>query len=566
MLTPTTATGTLGLVDADNKLLEVVVPSVDHPARTAVVLTAPPPTASARVGVDPAADARPARRSGLILAVVLLAALAINVETTVVNVALPTLNQALGSSIRGLQWIVDAYNLAFAALVLAGGTIGDRFGRRGTLVAGLGVFAASSVAAGLCTSTGQLIGARAAMGAGSALIYPTTLAIITNLFRDDPRRRAGAIGAWGAVSGLGVAVGPILGGALLQAFWWGSLFLALAPAAVIAAVLAWVVVPVSRDGRRAPLDRSGLLISVLALGALVYTIIEAPGRGWSSAATVGGFAVAAAASAAFVVVERRRADPLIDVTLFTNSRFSAASGAVTVAFFALFGFIFLITQFFQQLQHLGPLASGVRVLPVAVSIAVGSVLGVRLGLTRVGTKAVVGGGLLMLAAAFAWTATVGISVPYVVVAAQMILLGAGLGLATAPATDSIMGVVRPDQAGAGSAVNDATRQIGGTLGVAVLGSIYSTLYLSHLHQTGALGQLPPTARALAGQGLAQGLAVAGHLPPALGQPLRAAVQDGFLTGLHAGCLTASAACLLAAAAVAAFLPSHPRPAAGGIGR
>ncbi len=539
---------------------------VDQTAPAAAVLAAPALLTGVRGGPALAAGAPPVRRTGLIVAVVLLAALAINVETTVVNVALPTLSEALGSSTRGLQWIVDAYNLAFAALVLAGGTIGDRFGRRGTLVAGLAVFAGSSVAAGLCTSTGQLIGARAVMGAGSALIYPTTLAIITNLFRGDPRRRAAAIGAWGAVSGLGVAIGPILGGALLQSFWWGSLFLALAPAAVVAAVAAWAVVPGSRDGRRAPLDRPGLVLSVVALGALVHTIIEAPSRGWSSPATVGGFAVAAAAFAGFVVVERRRVDPLIDVTLFTNPRFSAASGAVTVAFFALFGFIFLITQFFQQLQHLGPLASGIRVLPVAVSIAVGSVVGVRVGLTRVGTKGVVAGGLLLLAAAFAWTATVGVSVPYGVVAAQMVLLGGGLGLATAPATDSIMGVVRPDQAGAGSAVNDATRQIGGTLGVAVLGSIYSTRYLAHLHRSGLLDQLPPTARALAGQGLAQGLSVARHAPPALGRPLRTAVQDGFLTGLHAGCLTASAACLLAAVAVTAFLPRHPRPATAGTAR
>ena len=506
---------------------------------------------------DPIDDAhRGAARPVLVLVVVLLAALAINVETTVVNVALPTLNAALGSSTRGLQWIVDAYNLAFAALVLAGGTVGDRFGRRGTLVVGLLLFAGSSVAAAYCTSTGPLVAARFAMGASSALIYPTTLAIITDTFRDR-RQRAAAIGAWGAVSGLGVAIGPILGGALLQVFWWGSLFLALAPAAVVAAVAAWRVVPDSREPRRPRLDVAGLLISVLALGSLVYTVISAPDRGWTSWQTLSGFALAAVALAVFVVVERNQADPLIDVSLFTNLRFSAASGAVTVAFFALFGFIFLITQFMQELQYLSPLETGVRILPVAISIAVGSVLGTRLGVGRLGTKAVVAVGLLLLTAAFTWAAFLQPSVSYLEVAAQMVLLGGGLGMTSASATDSIMGVVRPEQAGAGSAVNDATRQIGGTLGVAVLGSIYSTLYLQHLDRSADLAALPSAARNSARSGLAQGLAVADHAPAALTAGVRAGVSDGFIAGLHAGCLTAGAICLLGAVAVALALPAHP---------
>src|SRR4051794_17818897 len=207
---------------------------------------------------DPGAhDAPPRVRPILILVVVLVAALAINVETTIVNVALPTLNSALGASTRGLQWIVDAYNLAFAALVLAGGTVGDKFGRRGTLIAGLALFAASSVGAALCTSTGPLIGMRLVMGISSALIYPTTLAIITDTFR-DAKQRAGAIGVWGAVTGLGVAIGPILGGALLETFWWGSLFLALAPIALAAVLGAMLFVPASINDSGARLDRGGL--------------------------------------------------------------------------------------------------------------------------------------------------------------------------------------------------------------------------------------------------------------------------------------------------------------------
>ncbi|KAA0111826.1 MFS transporter [Mycolicibacterium sp. P1-5] len=492
-----------------------------------------------------------------ILAVVLVAAMAINVETTIVNVALPTLNSALGASTRALQWIVDAYNLAFAALVLAGGTIGDRFGRRGTLISGLVLFALSSVGAALCTSTGPLIAMRLAMGVGSALIFPTTLAIITDTFR-EPRRRAAAIGVWGAVTGLGVAIGPILGGALLEVFWWGSLFLALAPIALVAALATPIVIPASDRGREHHLDRVGLVLSVVMLGVLVYTIIEAPDRGWASAPTLVGFAVALIAAMTFAWWEHRHADPLIDVRLFTNLRFSAASGAVTVAFFALFGFIFLITQFMQLIQGDSPLETGVRILPVALSIAVGSIIGTRLAVTRIGTKVVVFVGLLLLAASFGWIAGSDLAVTYPTMAAQMVLLGSGLGLTTAPATDSIMGVVRPEQAGAGSAVNDATRQVGGTLGVAVIGSIFSTLYIRHLADSQALGVMPPTAQTTAREGLAQGLAVAGQAPPPLAGAVHGAVDNAFLAGLHAGCLTAAGVCVAGAAFVLAVLPAHPR--------
>lgn len=491
-----------------------------------------------------------------VLAVVLVASLAINVETTIVNVALPTLNSALGASTRGLQWIVDAYNLAFAALVLAGGTIGDKFGRRGTLIAGLVMFALSSAGAAMCTTTESLIVMRLAMGVASALIYPTTLAIITDTFR-EPKPRAVAIGLWGAVTGLGVAIGPIMGGALLEWFWWGSLFLALVPIALVAALAAPVVIPASSPDHSSRLDRVGLVLSVVMLGTLVYTIIEAPERGWTSAMTLGGFALSLVSGIGFALWERRQRDPLIDITLFANLRFSAASGAVTVAFFALFGFIFLITQFMQMLQGFGPLGTGVRILPVALSIAIGSVLGTQLAVTRIGTKAVVFVGLLMMAASFAWIHFIDLGVSYPEMAAQMVLLGGGLGLTTAPATDSIMGVVRPEQAGAGSAVNDATRQVGGTLGVAVIGSIFSTLYIRKLADSPVLQSLPAPARSTAEEGLAQGLAVAAQSPGSAAGAVRETVNDAFLSGMSAGCLTAAAVCLVGALFVLAVLPAHP---------
>ncbi len=495
-----------------------------------------------------------AARPVVVLVVVLVAAFAINLDTTIVNVALPALNRQLGAPTSSLQWVVDGYNLAFAALVLAGGNLGDRYGRRETLAAGLTLFALASVVAAICTNAGELIAVRFFMGAAAALIYPTTLSIITNTF-SDRSARAKAIGAWGAVTGLGVAAGPVAGGALLDHFWWGSVFLALIPVAALALVGTWLVVPRSRVPGRAPLDRAGLGLSIVALGSLVYTVIEAPSHGWLSARTLAGFVVAAVAFVAFARTEKRRDAPMLDVRLFTNLRFSAASGSVTVAFFSLFGFIFLITQYFQQLRGYSPLSTGVRILPVAASIAVASVIGTKLAV-RVGNKAVVAGGLVFLASAFAWISQAGASLSYEVIAAQMVLLGIGMGLTSASATESIMGVVRPGQAGAGSAVNDATREVGGTLGVAVLGSVYSTLYVHHLSAK-TFPNLPVGTLRSARSSFGAGQVAVSHLTGSAQAAFGHAVTGGFLSGLHAACGVASGVCLLGAVVVAVLLPSRP---------
>jgi EmrB/QacA subfamily drug resistance transporter len=493
------------------------------------------------------------RRQLIVLLVVLLSAYAINLDTTIVNVALPTLNLRLGAGTSSLQWVVDGYNLAFAALVLAGGNVGDRYGRRETLSVGLGGFAVASLLAALCTNVSELIAARFAMGAAASLIYPTTLSIITNTF-SDRTARAAAIGAWGGVTGLGVATGPIVGGVLLEHFWWGSVFVALIPVAAAALAGAWLFVPHSRQDGLAPLDRVGLGLSVVALGALIYTIIEAPGHGWASARSIAGFAAAAAVGAVFVRWERGRDAPMLDVRLFANLRFSAASLSVTVAFFSLFGFIFLITQYFQQLRGYGPLSTGVRILPVAFSIAISSVLGSKL-VVRAGNKAVAAAGLLCLAASFLRIGLSASLVSYDLIVAEMVLMGAGLGLTSTAATESIMGVVRPEQAGAGSAVNDATREIGGTLGVAVLGSVYASLYASHLRSHS--GGLPPALVQKAVSSFGSGRAVADRLGGAPGIAFGHAVTASFMDGLHAACFVAGAICVLGAAFVAGLLPSRP---------
>ncbi|HEX4467717.1 MAG TPA: MFS transporter, partial [Solirubrobacteraceae bacterium] len=422
------------------------------------------------------------------------------------------------------------------------------------LIVGLLGFATTSAIAGICSTPGQLIAARIAMGTFAALIFPTTLAVISNTF-PERGERAKAIGVWGAVTGLGVAVGPISGGLLLSAFSWQSVFLALVPVALFAAAVVTRVVPESREPDAAPLDRSGLLSATVAIGSLVYTIIEAPGRGWGSAASIAGFATALLVGATFVRIERRREHPMLDVRLFSERAFSAASGAVTVAFFALFGFIFLITQYFQFIRGYGTLSTGTRILPVAISIAAASVIGAQLA-GRVGTRAVVTTGLTLLGGSFLWISQAGTATPYPVIVVQMLMMGGGLGLTTAPATESILSVLSPAKAGVGSAVNDATREAGGTLGVAIIGSVYASLYTSSLAH-GAAAHLPAQALATAKSSVGAGLAVASHAPAGARAGVLDAVQGAFMSGLHAGCLVAVGVCALGALGALA-LPGRTR--------
>ena len=483
------------------------------------------------------------QRRGLILAAVCLAAFAINIDTTIVNVALPSLTRQLGAGTRDLQWIVDGYNLAFAALVLAAGSLGDRFGRRPALITGLLGFALASGAGALASNPGQLIGARVVMGAFAALIFPTTLSVITNTF-PDRAERAKAVGVWGAVTGLGVAAGPVAGGALLTQFSWPSVFVALVPVSLLAAAVVYRIVPESKDPNAPALDRQGLTTATVAITALVYTIIEAPTRGWLSAASIAGFAVAVVFTALFVSIERRQEHPMLDVRLFTERAFSAASASVTVAMFALFGFIFLITQYFQFIRGFGTLSTGARILPVALSIGASSVIGVNLA-NRLGTRRIVMAGLTLLGSSFLWISQAGMATPYPVIVVQMLMMGTGLGLTTAPATESILSVLPPAKAGVGSAINDATREAGGTLGVAIIGSVYTSLYASRLLHHAPAG-LSKHVLAVAQQSVGAGYQVAARVPVQLHAATLHHVQSAFMVGLHAGCLVAAGVCLVGA--------------------
>jgi EmrB/QacA subfamily drug resistance transporter len=491
---------------------------------------------------------------GPALATLCLASLLINLDTTIVNVTLPSLVRQLDASTTDLQWVVDAYNLVFAACVLAAGSLGDRLGRRNALLAGLGVFGAGSLAGAFGETTGQLIAARAVMGLGAAIIFPATLSVISNLF-PGRRERAKAIGLWGATTGVGIALGPIVGGRLLEWFWWGSVFVAMVPVAATVLVLTVLFVPDSRDRSTPAPDWTGLVLSTAGMAALVFAIIQASAWGWGSGRTAAGICAGLALLALFLLVERRSAHPMMDIALFRNPRFTAASAAVTVAFFALSGFIFLITQYFQFVKGYAPLETGVRLLPVALSVAAGSVLGARLTV-RAGNKAVVTAGLLLLTAAFLWISTASAGTAYSQLALQMVVLGAGMGLTSAPATEAIMGAVSPDKAGVGSAVNDATRLLGGTLGVAAIGSIAASLYLHRLHATAPAGLPTPAARA-ADDSLGGALQAASRLPAGQAGGLRSSAVDAFLHGFHYGCLTAAALVIVGAVLAVLFLPVHP---------
>ena len=513
----------------------------------------------------PASD----RSKRTILFALCSAALIINLDVSIVNVTLPSLVRELHATITSLQWVVDAYSLVFAALILAAGSLSDRLGRKGVLLAGLAVFAIGSLVGAFVRTPGELIAARAFMGIGAAAIFPSTLSLIANVFTERAER-AKAIGFWGATTGVGVAAGPIVGGWLLDHYWWGSVFLFMVPVAAVIAVLIVVAVPTSRDPNAPPIDRRGLALSTAGMAILVLSIIQAPVWGWGSSRTIGVLAGGLVLLAVFVAVERRTPRPMLDVRLFKNPRFTAASGSITIGFFTLAGFTFLVTQYFQFVKGYSPFGTGVRLLPVATSVAAAAIGGTKLAV-KIGNKAVVAAGLLCFGSALLWISFASATTPYGVLAAQMVLGGGGLGLISAPATEAVLGAVPKEKAGVGSAVNDATRLFGATLGVAVIGSVAASLYRSHLGSALPAGLPAPAleaARGSVGGALAasQALAKAGatRAAAALSRDAVAAFLHSLAGALRVACSVA----FFGAGMAAALLPSRPgevpveKPASG----
>jgi EmrB/QacA subfamily drug resistance transporter len=502
-------------------------------------------------------ESRSFRLRWWILAVLCLSLLVIVVDNSILNVALPHLQEDLNATFSQLQWMVDSYTLVFACLLLTAGSLGDRFGRKGALQLGMAVFGLGSVLSATATSPSQLIATRALMGVGGAFIMPSTLSLITNVF--PPEERGRAISYWAAIAGVGVALGPVSGGVLLEHFYWGSIFLVNIPIVATALIAGAFLLPKSRDPEKPKLDLVGASLSIVGLLALVYAIIQGPTEGWTDPKIVGSFAFAAIVLGAFAWWELHSTHPMLRLQVFENPRFSAASLGITLIFFAMFGTLFLLTQYLQSIMGFSALEAGLALLPWAGIMLVVAPLSARLA-ERFGTKLVVGTGLSFATVALLLFATLpATNISYVQdVLPRMVIIAIGMGLVMAPATESIMGSLPRAKAGVGSAMNDTTRQVGGTLGVAVVGSVMLSTYGARVGDTLTASKVPVSADLVsqAKQSLATALGIAKHAPAGLQTKLVTEINQAFVSGMHRGVLFAAAATALGAFVVFRWLPAR----------
>jgi EmrB/QacA subfamily drug resistance transporter len=465
------------------------------------------------------------------LAVLCTSLVLITLDTTILNVAIPTLQRSLDTSTGELQWIVDAYTVVFAGLLLTCGSLGDRFGRRRALGVGLAVFGAGCLASALVTTANALIAMRALTGVGAALIFPATLSIITNAFT-DPVERQRAIAVWASTAGIGIALGPLTGGLLLEHFYWGSIFLVNLPVIALAFVGLVLVVPESADPEHRRLDPLGAGLSIAGLGTLVFGVIRGGSDGWLDPVTLGALAGGLALLVLFVVQERRAAAPMLDLQVFRNPRFTGASVAVATTYFCLFGTIFLVTQFLQLLLGYGTLAAGVRTVPFAVALMIVANLTPRI-VGRFGPRVPIGTGLAVVGVSQLVLYTSTPESGYGLVFLGQITLAVGMGLLIAPATASIMGALPPRRAGVGSAMNDTTRQVGGALGVAVMGSVFHAGFRTEADQRLAAAGVPARAVAAARESLGAALEAASRAGTGrTGQAIANAGREAFIHGLR----------------------------------
>jgi EmrB/QacA subfamily drug resistance transporter len=493
--------------------------------------------------IDPSAYARRWKT----LAVLSLSLLLIGLDNTVLNVALPTLQTHFSASSSTLQWIVDAYLLAFAGVLLTMGTLGDRFGRKRALQAGLVLFGVSSVLAALAQTADQLIVLRAAMGIGGAMIMPATLSVIMDIFPREERGKA--IGIWSAIAGVGIGLGPFVGGLLLEWFSWSSVFWLNVPIVGIALVAGFALVPESRDPRPGAFDLRGASLSVAMLVTLVYGIIEATSRGWTDPVVLGCFAAAAILGAAFVAWERRVAEPMLPLGFFSNPSFTVASVGVGLVFFAMMGSVFAFTQYLQFAHGFSALEAGAAMLPLALGLVVGSGASNHLA-GRVGRTRVIAGGLFGVAAvlstSLAWTPDMAPAL----LALVTFGLALSMGAAMAPATDAVMSAVPEAKSGVGSAMSDVTRQVGGALGVAVIGSIIGTAYSSDMSGAGGAAE----------ESVGAAYTEAQQVGGTSGRELAATAGHAFTEALGIGLTAAAVVALAGALLVLLRVPGTPTPA------
>ena len=486
-----------------------------------------------------------------ILGVLVISLLVVILDNSILNVALKTIQQDLGSSQADIEWAVNAYVLVFAGLLFTWGVLGDRFGRKRMLLAGLLIFGLTSALTAFAQTSGQLIAGRALMGIGGAAVMPQTLSIITNVF--EPAERGKAIGIWAGFSGAAIAIGPITGGFLLEHFWWGSVFLVNVPIVAVGLVLTFLLVPESKDPRPGRIDPLGVLLSIAGLVLLVYGIIRGgQDNAWNSPLVLGTILGGLALLTVFVLVERRAPHPALDISLFRDPQLSAATAAIALVFFALMGVIFFLAFYLQVIRGYSPFQAGLCLVAVALAIMITAPRSAALA-RRFGTRVVVGTALAGIAISFGLLALVTADTP--LWALELLLFGQGLcsGNVMAPATNAVMGAIPREKAGAGSAMNNTFRQVGGALGVAILGSVLSTAYRGQLGS--AVDVLPEAVRHAAAESIGSTYAVLGQAGPAAAQ-LRQAASDAFVHAMHVTALSAAAVALLGSVVVWVFLPGR----------
>jgi EmrB/QacA subfamily drug resistance transporter len=485
------------------------------------------------------------RRRWWTLAVLSVSLLIVIIDDTVITVALPTVQRELHASAAGLQWIVDAYILAFAGLLLTMGALGDRYGRKRLLQLGLVVFASASVFSAYASNTGALIAGRALMGVGGALIMPSTLSVLVNVFPIEERVKA--IGIWTGVASLGIPLGPIVSGWLLGRFWWGSVFLLNLPIVIVALVAGAVLVPESRNPAPPRADLVGMVSSAAALTALVYGIIEAPSKGWTSPAVIGAFIAAAVVGAAFVAHESRTAEPVLDLALFRRPRLAWGTIAVGLASLAITGLAFELTQYLQIAKGYTPLQAGLRFVPIALGFGIAGPASQRV-VARLGVARTVAGGLGVVAALFALLSQIEAGTSYWLLGPVLFGVGVGVGAAFVPATDAVMTTVPEATASLGSAINDTSRQVGAALGIGLMGSLANAAYASRVRVPAArLGSNVATA---ARQSVNAAVQVADRIGGPAGSALRRAAITAFIDGFAIAVLVIGAVLAVGAVFIA----------------
>ncbi len=490
-----------------------------------------------------------------ILGVVSFAAFILFADNTIVNTALPSISRDLDASTSQLQWIVDSYVLMLAGLLLVGGAIGDLFGRRRWFGVGLGIFGIGAVVAALSSSSEQLILGRAIQGMGGALIMPATLSIITNVF--PANERAKAIGIWTGVTGLAMGFGPALGGYVVDATDWQTVFWFHIPAVALT-LAGLMIIPESRDARTRSLDIPGAIFGTATLTSLVFGIIEGGEAGWTSPIVVGSFLAFALAGAAFVVAETRTDNPMLPLHFFKNRQFTAAVVIIGLVFFSVAVTFFFLTQFYQFVQGRTAFEAGVLGIPVAIAMGVGAPLS-GIFVKRFGAKVLVVAAMMSCAVGLSMLSFVDAETSTLQIIATMCFFGLAGGLGLVPLTDIVMSSVPMDEAGVASAVNDVSRELGAALGIAVIGSVVSGAYRSNVEQ-GLAGNLPAEVVHGASEGLGVASTLAGSLPPEMAGRVLQVANAGFVDAMGIGFLISAALLMVPTIAAAMFLPGRTRTA------